>query len=164
MTINSNAIVYGINSETTFDILKSKSQNASEDSSLIIFAGHSIDSSGWEPIPKIELKRYLQFVKEDGNSWFTTYQNVAIYNRIRNKVSVSVEHGKITIDDSIIDYNKYDKFKIINIPVTIIISSEEKLTFKGENILEVNFVNNVYIVSVNLLKGNSFEVFSLVGN
>ena len=101
----------------------------------------------------------MQFVKEDGNSWFTTYQNVAIYNRIRNKVSLSVEQGKITLDDSVIDYNEFNNFKIINIPVTIIISSEEKLTFKGENILEVNFVNNVYIVSVNLLKGNSFGVF-----
>ncbi len=153
------ALIRNIVSITSFASLVNGTQRALEKSTLVIFAGHGIGGGGWQPLPTSILIQFLQYIKDESKAWLTTHHNVSLYNRVRNKVKVSYNNSTNTveIDDSEVDYKKYSEFQIKKIPITVILSSEKKLTLTGDNISEICYGNKEYIVSIDLLKGNSFQ-------
>jgi len=124
----------------------------------ITFAGHGLDGLSWEPIKSSELKKFLDFLKFETNTWVDTYSRIAIYNEVRLKVK-SVVTGKdfIKVDDAAVNYSRFVPFQISEIPITIEIESvEDKYKFSGNNIIKNSYSNKTYFVTINLLKGNVF--------
>jgi peptidoglycan/xylan/chitin deacetylase (PgdA/CDA1 family) len=127
----------------------------------INIAGHGVDGNGFEPILSDDLDMFLNDVSTQ-DVWVDTFSNIALYNEIRLLLSrinkINITDSEIILDDSLIDYTRYEKFGIKSLPITVRIaypSTSKKIEITpSESIIRIQKHNKYYLVSIDLIKGN----------
>lgn len=65
-----------------------------------IYGGHQLDGVGYEPMPSETLDSLLNYIinRYDRMVWITTFEDVVLYNILREKVTINNTNGKVVID------------------------------------------------------------------
>lgn len=155
-----NSIVI-ISNSTGYEQLIQFYEEGLEINNWTTIAGHGLDEAGYEPIKSDDLKNFLSFLLSETNTWVDTYARIALYNEIRLKInSINIKADIIEIDDSSVDYTRYNNFEVPELPITIEMeSSTDQIRFEGDNVLLIKYENNKYFITIDLLKGNDFQYY-----
>jgi peptidoglycan/xylan/chitin deacetylase (PgdA/CDA1 family) len=154
-----NRVIYNMSSGSNLPRLIS-SFNDARDGKWLICAGHGSDGYGFEPLKSTDLLNFLLMLKSSEDIvWVDSFSNVALYSELRDLIRTVVINGKtIVIDDSQIKYQRYSKYNVERLPITIVVDSNtDEYEFLGDNILIQSYKNDKYYITIDLLKGTEIS-------
>lgn len=151
--------IINIDSSHDFNGFKLISQENIDLENWCVIAGHGVDGSAWEPITSDDLYDFLDYLTESNNTWVEKFSNVALYNEVRKSVkSISIIDNQINLDISDLDLSKFTEY-FEQIPLTVIIQyPNDLLKFVSPNIINYKYINNSYIVNIDLYKGSEIYI------
>lgn len=151
-------------SEDSYSSLKNEFDSFLKDdyNRWIVYVGHGLSSdhipsgTAHQPLDSIALDSFLGYTKGfDDKIWVAPFEDVIIYEIIRDNVSLFFEKGKVSVDTHSID-SILSEYQHPNAFLTLVVNNPS-LTFVSEGLESVRVEKDVAYVTLDLRK--SKELF-----
>lgn len=162
-----------LNSLVTFENIKDKIDLAFNRKGFCLIAGHGIDGDGYSPIESELLSSILGYIKNKYNYWISTFQDISLYEKLRNEVGYEEKISGDTITlkfkplglffdnfDSLMISIKMPEYNIYYCLENNIYKINDVYTFDLKKISEISFICdslNTSLTSKNVLAGQSLK-------
>lgn len=150
-----------VSSDTSESLISEFESFYTSSNKWIVYSGHGLSASTiqttgiYQPVDSAQFDNYLKYIKEnyENEIWVATYDNIAIYEFIRDNVRLKYGEDHIYIDiESIKDI--MDKYQRPNYYLTIELDKTKVSVVPSEAIIEKKIIGGKLYVTIDLRKGN----------
>jgi len=148
---------FHIRSSYPFDYYKKNFDSFIQSSSdQYVYGGHQL-RDGYEPIEEARLDSLLSYITEKYGDlcWITTYEDVVLYKRIRDSVTITNDRGVVKIDISRIK-DILDHYSHPHALLTLKFKGDN-LDFSSEGLVEYHFDGKDSYCTIDLRKTNELR-------
>lgn len=119
-----------------------------------VYGGHSLDGKGFEPIARGTMDSLLTYMqaKYSEDLWISTFENMAMYEYLRDNVSLTETPGEVVLNTDIVK-GKMEHFSHPDCIVTLCFPNEN-LDFVSDGLVNSWYEDGSSYASVDLRKSN----------
>ena len=158
-----NRLVYGIGEKSDVEKTKEIILNSINEKIWLIFLGHGMGKSKYQPISSEFLTNLCKFIKDKENDiWIGTLSEIALYEHLKNEIILNIDINGNVVDIDITNIDK--KYLIMNkLPITLKIKTDNKKIIIEKNTkydIKFDNIENNYLITFNLkeIQNLSFRV------
>lgn len=160
--------IVNLYSNTTFEQILADINHSRENAYWLIFAGHSIDGNGWEPVDSFLVRKILEKTSNRilGNVWLDRFDSIAFYELLYNEVwieSIAFDRSHANIYINGFEQESYSDYNEALITIRIPISGQISEYIHSNTVYSMDNVENP-IISITIdLKTTKNLVLSVNG-